>query len=143
MLKTALLHPEILSALGAAGHGARVLVSDGNYPHSSGAPAAARRVFLNLSPGCVTVTDVLAALLTAIPVEAATGMQTRDGQPVPIHADIRAQLGPVALDLLPRHDFYALARGPDTVLVIATGEQRRFGNVLLTIGVVRPPDDPN
>jgi RbsD / FucU transport protein family. len=32
MLKTRLLHPEILAALGEAGHGAQVLIADGNYP---------------------------------------------------------------------------------------------------------------
>lgn len=30
MLKTELLHPEILQALGEAGHGAQVLIADGN-----------------------------------------------------------------------------------------------------------------
>ena len=32
MLKTRLLHPGILEALGEAGHGAQVLIADGNYP---------------------------------------------------------------------------------------------------------------
>ena len=33
MLKTPILHPQILHALGRAGHGSKVLISDGNYPH--------------------------------------------------------------------------------------------------------------
>jgi L-fucose mutarotase len=45
MLKTTLLHPEILYALGAAGHGSKVLISDGNYPHTTGSNPAATRVF--------------------------------------------------------------------------------------------------
>ena len=36
MLKTTLLHPEILNALAGAGHGAQVLIADGNYPASTG-----------------------------------------------------------------------------------------------------------
>ena len=31
-----------------------------------------------------------------------------------------------------------MARGPDLALAIATGEQRIYANVLLTIGVVMP-----
>jgi L-fucose mutarotase len=34
-------------------------------------------------------------------------------------------------------EFYQEAKSPDTALVIATGEQRRFANLLLTIGVVK------
>ena len=41
MLKTRLLHPGILRALGEAGHGAQVLIADGNYP--LGDPLATRR----------------------------------------------------------------------------------------------------
>lgn len=142
MLKLSLLHPEILRALAGAGHGARVLLADGNYPVSSGCPAAATRVYLNLRPGCVTITDVLATLATVLPIESALGMQTRDGQPAVIHGEITALLGAgVPFALSPRHDFYAEARSPDTVLAIATGEQRRFANVLLTIGVIRGPDE--
>ena len=36
MLKTRLLHPGILQALGESGHGAQVLIADGNYPLRSG-----------------------------------------------------------------------------------------------------------
>ena len=48
---------------------------------------------------------------------------------------------PVRVDLIKRADFYAEARAPRTALVIATGEQRRFANLLLTVGVVFPPAD--
>ena len=45
MLKTRLLHPQILEALGEAGHGARVLIADGNYPLATQSnPAGRRRV---------------------------------------------------------------------------------------------------
>jgi L-fucose mutarotase len=141
MIKGPLLHPEILRALAGAGHGAQVLISDGNYPHSTGAPASAARVFLNLRPGSLTVTEVLGTLAASVPIESALGMQTRDGSAAPIHGEIRALLGGAPFDLVPRLDFYARARGADTALVIATGEQRRFANVLFTIGVIRLPDD--
>lgn len=138
MLKTTLLHPEILSALGSAGHGARVLISDGNYPHSTGAPRTARKVFLNLAPGLLTATDVLRVIASAIPVEAAHVMATADGSEPPIWSEFRALLPNNELEPLERFAFYETASRRDTALVIATGEQRVYGNILLTIGVVQP-----
>ena len=70
MLKQRLTHPEILSvALAAAGHGSKVLITDGNYPASTKVGDNAALVYLNLAPGKPTVTEVLDILLTAIPVE--------------------------------------------------------------------------
>jgi L-fucose mutarotase len=37
-----------------------------------------------------------------------------------------------------RFEFYDEARSSDTALVIATGEQRVYANILLVIGVVAP-----
>lgn len=137
VLKTPLLHPDILKALGGAGHGARVLIADGNYPCSTEAPAGATRVFLNLRPGVVSVTDVLEVLVPIIPVEAAVLMAPADGQSVPLHERLRATFPATArISVCKRHEFYAEAKQPATTLVIATAEERRFANVLLTIGVV-------
>ena len=36
-----------------------------------------------------------------------------------------------------RYDYYGEVKSPETALVIATGEQRRFANLLLTIGVIK------
>ncbi len=71
MLKYRILHPQLLEALGRCGHGSRILVADSNYPHVTGAPAAAERVCLNLAPGLITATAVLKVLLDAILVETA------------------------------------------------------------------------
>ena len=140
MLCSTLTHPEILSSLARAGHGSRVLIADGNYPFSTGANPAGDRVFLNLTPGIPLATDVLRALLTAIPVEAAHVMVPPEGPEPPISAEFRDLLGNNApLQPLGRFEFYEAARGQDTALVIATGEQRVYANVLLTIGVVPPP----
>ena len=139
MLKTRLLHPGILQALGEAGHGAQVLIADGNYPLATRSNDRAHRVYLNLSPGLVTVTDVLRALVEAIPIEAAHVMAPDDGDEPAIFADFRELLPDVALQPLGRFPFYDAARGLDVALAIATGEQRLYANLLLTIGVV-PPD---
>ncbi|NLA58032.1 MAG: RbsD or FucU transport [Firmicutes bacterium] len=141
MLRGALLHPEILSSLARAGHGSRVLIADGNYPFSTGANPAAHRVYLNLTPGIVSATDVLKALVTAIPIEAAHVMVPPEGPEPPIFTEFREILGEgLELQPLGRFEFYDAARGQDTALVVATGEQRIYANVLLTIGVVPPPE---
>jgi L-fucose mutarotase len=143
MLRFPLLHPEILRALGGAGHGAKVLIADGNDPHGTGAPEQATRVYLNLAPGLVNAVDVLRVLAAAIPIEAAEVMKPAEGPEPEIFAEFRAVLKPGAalpLRALGRFEFYEAARGRDTALVVATGEQRTHANVLLTIGVVPPPD---
>jgi L-fucose mutarotase len=138
MLKTTLLHPEILYALGAAGHGSRVLISDGNYPHTTGSNPAATRVFLNLAPGILTVTEILRVVAEAIPVEAANVMATADGSEPPIWTEFRDILPGTELEPVERFAFYEAASNENVALVIASGEQRIYANILLTIGVVMP-----
>jgi L-fucose mutarotase len=138
MLKTRLLHPHILAALGEAGHGATVLIADGNYPLATRSNPTSHRVFLNLEPGKLTVSDVLEVIAGAIPVEAAHVMGPDDGSEPSIYGDFRRLLPGTGLTRLGRFEFYDMARGPDCALAIATGEQRIYANILLTIGVVRP-----
>ena len=137
MLTTRLLHPTVLKVLAASGHGGKVLIADGNYPFVTRANPSAERVYLNLVPGVLTVTDVLGAILTVIPVEAAHVMLTDDGTEPEIYADFR-QILTVDLQPMRRHDFYEFARDPDLALVVATAEQRLYANIILTIGVVPP-----
>ena len=137
MLKTTLLQPEILEALGSAGHGAKVLIADGNFPFSTRGRPAAKHVYLNLAPGMLTATDVLKVLVTAIPIEAAEVMQPPTGEPS-IFAEFRQILAGLDLKPLSRFEFYDAASANDVALVIATGEQRIYANLLLTIGVVMP-----
>lgn len=139
MLKTKLIHPEILSALATAGHGSRVLIADGNYPFVTGSRASARCVYLNLAPGIVSATDVLRTLVEVISIEAATVMLPASSKEPAIFDEFRRLLpSQVALASLGRAEFYEAVRDQNTALVIATGEQRTFANLLLTIGVVNP-----
>jgi L-fucose mutarotase len=142
MLKYRLLHPELLRALGEAGHGARVLIADGNYPLVTRSPERARRVYLNLAPDLLRVTDVLAVLVDAIPVEAAHVMTPGTGDEPPVFTEFRRLLPGVELSPLDRFDFYDAASAPDVALAIATGERRIYANLLLTIGVVAPDLSP-
>jgi L-fucose mutarotase len=133
-----MLQPDILSVLGRAGHGSCVLIADGNYPVSTHSPAGAAKVFLNLRPGMVQVGDVLEVLRDTVPIEQATLMATPDGQPAAIQGELLKLLpAGVTTRSLPRAEFYAAVSQPTTALVIATGEERRFANILITIGVVK------
>ena len=137
MLKTGLLHPEILHALAGSGHGGKVLIADGNYPFSTLSNPSAKRVYLNLAPGKLTVSEVLEVLVDAIPIEAVDVMAAPDHEPE-IWADFRRIL-PAEQFIHPneRFAFYDLASDKQVCLVIATGEQRLYANILLTIGVVK------
>jgi L-fucose mutarotase len=140
MLRTRLIHPEILGALAAAGHGSQVLISDGNFPHATATPPSARRVYLNLSPGRVTVTEVLEAIAATVPLEAAAVMRPHDAEAPAVLEEYRALLpAGTPVEVVERFAFYELARRPDVTLAVATGDQRLYANLLLTIGVVEPP----
>ncbi|MDP6444836.1 MAG: RbsD/FucU family protein [Pirellulaceae bacterium] len=145
MLKNHLIHPTISSVLAAAGHHARILIADGNYPASSKLGPNAQLVHLNLMPGVVTCNQVLEAVLSAVPVEAVntmmyekTGAYALDADP-PVWDDYRQTMAAakVELDLEPieKWAFYDAVATPDHVLTIQTADQQRFANVLLTIGV--------
>jgi L-fucose mutarotase len=139
VLRYPLTHPEIIGALAAAGHGSTVLLADANYPHATAVGPNARNVYLNLRPGQVPVDDILATVLSAVPVESAFVMQPDDGSEPPVFGRFRELLGSsVAPQPLARPDFYAAARRLDLALAIASGDQRLYANILLTIGVVTP-----
>ena len=145
MLKHQLIHPKINEVLGRAGHHAKILIADGNYPASSTLGPNAELVSLNLAPGIVTCTQVLQTLLTAIPVEVANTMMYETSGPYaltedpPVWAEYRealeaAKLG-IELDPIEKWAFYDAVRTNDHVLTIQTADQQRFANLLLSVGV--------
>lgn len=140
MIKSKLLHPEILGVLASAGHGSKVLIADGNYPYSTGSHPDANLVFLNLAPGYLTLPDVLKVMVDAIPIEAAEAISPPLDQDEPtVFDDYRAILpDDIEVQKIQRFDFYDLARDPNVTLVIATAEPRLWGCIILTIGVIRP-----
>jgi L-fucose mutarotase len=141
MLRTSLIHPQILESLAAAGHGSLVLISDANFPSLTAPLRDAPRVYLNLRPGLVTVTDVLDTLAKVVPIERVALMAPDGGGAPPVQADVEQILGAdTAVDLVARHQFYAATRTDDLALVIVTGDDRWYANVLLTIGALPPVD---
>jgi L-fucose mutarotase len=144
MLKTTLLHPEILRVVAGAGHHAKILIADGNYPASTKRGPHATVVSLNLAPGIVTVSQVLRTLLTAVPVDHVNTMgippddpYARQGEPL-VWAEYRAILAesglPLKLEPVLKWDFYQHVESPDHVLTIQTADQSLWANVLLTVG---------
>jgi L-fucose mutarotase len=144
MLKHELIHPQINAVLGRAGHHARILIADGNYPASTKLGPNAELISLNLSPGIVTVTQVLRAVLSAVPVDAVNTMgipaddpYAASGEP-PVWAEYRRVLkqSRLKLKLVPilKWDFYKAVQSPDHVLTIQTADQALWANVLLTMG---------
>ena len=121
-----------------------MLICDGNYPASSKIGPEAELVSLNLSPGVVTCSQVLRALVTAIPLDAVNTMgipaddpYAKHGPP-PVWAEYEQILEDAKLDLKPepiqKWDFYDAVMSDDHVLTIQTADQALWANVLLTIG---------
>lgn len=144
MLKHQLIHPKINEVLARAGHHARILIADGNYPASTKKGVNAEVVCLNLAPGIVTVAQTLHVLLSAIPVDQINTMgipaddpYAQKGEP-PAWKEYRKIIATARLKLklepIPKWDFYEAVNSPDHVLTIQTGDQALWGNVLLTMG---------
>ena len=145
MLRHQLIHPKINEVLGRAGHHGKVLIADGNYPASSTLGPNAELVSLNLMPGVVTCTQVLQALLSAVPVEAAHTMMYEKTGPYalsedpPVWGQYRKAIADAGLQVplqpIEKWEFYKAVATPDHVLTVQTADQQRFANLLLTIGV--------
>lgn len=145
MLRHRLIHGKLNEVLGRSGHHATVLIADGNYPASTALGPRAEMVCLNLSPGIVTCTQVLEAVLSAVPIERANTMMYEKSGPYALHEDppvwagyrdaIRGAGLTLELEPIEKWAFYKAVETPAHVLTIQTGDQQRFANLLLTIGV--------
>ncbi|MFP6584526.1 MAG: RbsD/FucU family protein [Candidatus Hydrogenedentota bacterium] len=144
MLKHTLLHPKINEVLGRAGHHAKILIADGNYPASTTLGPNAELVSLNLAPGLVTVSQVLEVLCTAVPIDIVNTMGIPDDDPYALEGDppvwneyqdiLKAQESDLVLVAIPKWDFYEAVNSNDHVLTIQTADQALWANVLLSVG---------
>ncbi len=145
MLRQKLIHPDLNRIVGAAGHHARILIADGNYPASSKKGPNAELVHLNLMPGLCTCAQVLEAILSAVPVEEINTMMyelegpyalTEDPE---VWADYKKVIADEGLDLelkpIEKWDFYDAVATADHVLTVQTADTQRYANVLLSVGV--------
>ena len=136
-----LLTPDLLHVLRSMGHGDEIVIVDANYPAESGGPRVVRL-------DGVDATRVLDAVLSVMPLddfvpEAAWRMEVV-GQPdaeQPIFPEFRAIIAAregesFRLASLERFAFYERAR--KAFAIVATGERRLYGNIIVKKGVVRP-----
>jgi L-fucose mutarotase len=144
VLKHQLIHPRINEVLGRAGHHAKILIADGNYPASTKKGPNAEVVCMNLTPGVITVAQALRAVLSAIPIDIANTMgipaddpYAKFGEP-PAWKEFRELVkeSGVSAELQPimKWDFYKAVESNDHVLTIQTADQALWANVLLTVG---------
>jgi L-fucose mutarotase len=148
MLRTTLLHPEILQACARAGHHSKILIADGNYPAASKIGSRAELVCLQLSPGIPTVAQVLKAILAEVPIDVFNTMGIDESDEYaskndpPVWNEFRQilQQAGSSRQLLPikKWDFYAAVQSDDHVLTIQTADQALWANLLLSVGVRQP-----
>jgi L-fucose mutarotase len=136
-----LLTPDLLAILAAMGHGDELAVVDANFP------AAATAERLVRLPG-IAAPAALGAILSLLPLDDFTDHPASVMQVVGNAAEVpetvrefqpvvdRAAGRPLRLMALDRFAFYDRVRG--AYAVVATGERRLYGNIIVTKGVVRP-----
>ncbi len=134
------LGPDLLAILRAMGHGDELVIADANFPSA----ANARRLVRADGVDAVRLTAAIAAIMPLddfVPA-AAFSMAVVDapGEVPPIIGEFASVLaaggyqGPI--EPIERHAFYARAR--DAFAIVASGETRLYGNLILKKGVVRP-----
>ncbi len=136
-----LLSPDLLYVLRAMGHGDELAIVDANYPAESAGPEVVRL-------DAVSATAALEAVLSVMPldtfVDTACFVMEPVGEPnreEPIFDEFRKVIagaeGPkFALGKIERFAFYA--RANQAFAIVATGERRLYGNIILKKGVTRP-----
>ncbi len=136
-----LLSPDLLYVLRAMGHGDELAIVDANYPAESAGPEVVRL-------DAVSATAALEAVLSVMPldtfVDTACFVMEPVGEPnreEPIFDEFRKVIvgaeGPkFALGKIERFAFYA--RANQAFAIVATGERRLYGNIILKKGVIRP-----
>jgi L-fucose mutarotase len=135
-----LLGPDCLALLRAMGHGDEVVLADANFPAVS---SGHRLVRLD----GVDVVRALDAVLSVLPVDdfepdPLVGMRpVGEGAPAPpvigdMQRVVDRRAGGRTIALIDRFAFYERARA--AFGVIATGERRFYGNVIVRKGVIPP-----
>lgn len=136
-----LLTPELLFTLRAMGHGDEIALVDANYP-----AAASGRPLIRMEG--LSATRVLEAVLSVLPLDefvpcAAFRMQVVDDPDaeMPIFHEFRTLLARYepkrpALESIERFAFYE--RVKRCFSLVATGERRLYGNIILKKGIIRP-----
>lgn len=137
------LGPELLALLRAMGHGDEIVIADANFPAASTARSLVRADGVD----AVRMTRAIVALMPLDDFVAAAAFRMAvvdaPGTIPPIAHDFAVALadagytGPI--EAIERAAFYDRARR--AFAIVATGETRLYGNLILKKGVVRPGQD--
>tara|TARA_R110000765_G_scaffold172948_1_gene277854 strand:- start:846 stop:1265 length:420 start_codon:yes stop_codon:yes gene_type:complete len=100
-------------------------------------------VHLNFRPGLLDALTVLEGILEVCPVQGTIVMEKPVEANAEIHDAYKNLLGDVTWETMERWAFYDKIREPATTLIIQTGEQRRFANLILTVGVIKMAEEIN
>jgi L-fucose mutarotase len=139
MLRNGLLHPPLLGALAGTGHGSQILLADANYAHDVNVRPGAPLIYLNLRAGLVRIDELLDLVVATVPLESATAMRPDDLSEPAVWSRYADILGPgLPLRSVARDEFYARACGPKVAFAVASGDERLYANLLLTVGYVDP-----
>ena len=137
-----LLGPELLCHLRAMGHGDYLVIADANFPAGSVAKRLVR------SEG-TTTPQMLAAVLSVLPLDTFTSSAVsvmevvdRPGVFAPITDEFRkviaARAGEKFSNIVGMERFAFYERAHQAYAVIATGERRLYGNIILQKGTIEP-----
>ena len=135
-----LLSPELLMILRTMGHGDEIAIVDGNYPAETDAQRLVRM-------DGHSATSIAEAILSVMPVDdfvpEAAFRPAAKGDPQhmePIFSEFEAILARYEpkqkLNVLVGANFYNRVKA--CFAIVATGEPRLYGNLILRKGVIRP-----
>lgn len=136
-----LFTPDLLRHLQAMGHGDEVVIADANFP----AETMGQRV--ERLPG-ISASEALSAILSLMPLDHFVAAPARTMQVVgdpearpAIVVEFQKIINEVAdkpaeIQSVERHAFYREAE--KAYLIVQTAEQRLYGNIILTKGVIPP-----
>ena len=135
------LTPDLLRHLKAMGHGDELVIADANFPGESCGARIERLAGIN-------ATEALEAILTLMPLDSYVDAPARtmqvvgDPDAVPdIVAEFQRIIDdtadkPAQIQGVERHAFYKEAK--QAYCVVQTAENRLYGNIILSKGVVSP-----
>ncbi|OXA45506.1 fucose mutarotase [Folsomia candida] len=145
------ISPDLLVALAKMGHGDEIVLADAHFPaHSIGKSSGATVLRADGIPVPILLSSIMRLInLDTYVTHPATVMAVAEqdkGLKVPIwdtYSKILKQRhnGDVGIAYLERFEFYERAKR--AVVIVQTGETAKYGNIILTNGLVTPqPEIP-
>ena len=138
-----LLTPELLSVLRRMGHGDEIAIVDANFPAETNARRLVRLDGVSATAALAAIASVLPVdTYVDVPVQTMEVVGDKDAVP-PIVGEFRQIIAAsaefdVQFGALERNAFYERAR--KSFAIVATGEKRLYGNVIVAKGVIDEGD---